>query len=192
MTIVENIQRIETAKADIREAIISKGIDLSKDVTIDGYAKYINEFLIADNYTGNLAIALGRYKDVNWEWDTRNTSPFTDTVENFNLSPYGGDYRIFFTCTEEISHYSLHYNIGHTDGSTEYNVEPFTGLIPTTPENQNNGLVDDTVFSNTLFFDFYIGEKPSDVWYREMNIAIWTDDGQGGQREHDITLMQSN
>lgn len=191
MTIVENIQRIETAKADIREAIISKGIDLPKDATIDGYAKYINEFLIADNYTGNLAIALG-FGDVKWEWDTRNTNPFTDTVENFDLKPSGGDYKMFFTCTEQIELYSLHYEIGHTDGSTEYDAEPFTGLIPTTAENLNNGLVDAYVHSNTLFFDFYLGERPSDVRYREMKITIWTDDGQGGQREHDISLIQYN
>lgn len=190
MTIVENIQRIETAKADIREAIISKGIDLPKGATIDGYAKYINEYLIANNYTGNLAIALGDGKGA--EWETINTSPFTDTTEHFDLSPYGGDYKMFFTCTEEIRYYSLQYVIGYTDGSTEYDAEPFTELIPTTTENKNNGLVDDTVFSNTLFFDFHIDERPSDVRYREMKMSIWTDDEQGGQRQHDITLMQFN
>lgn len=185
----EHLLRIKDAKIAIINSINKMGVGIADDTPIQKIPNYIIKI---GGETDNLAIALGRYKNDNWEWDTKNVSPFSDTTEHFDLSPYGGDFKIFFTCTKEIWHYNLQYVIGHTDGSTEYDAEPFTGLIPTTTENKNNGLVDDTVFSNTLFFDFYIGEKPSNVRYREMKISIWTDDGQGGQRQHNITLMQYN
>ena len=40
-TIAENLQRIETAKSDIRTAIINKGVDVSSGDTIDTYAAKI-------------------------------------------------------------------------------------------------------------------------------------------------------
>lgn len=43
MTITENINRIKQAKADIKEAIISKGVEVSDNVRIDGYAEKIGE-----------------------------------------------------------------------------------------------------------------------------------------------------
>lgn len=186
----EHLLRIKDAKVAIINSIKKMGVDMADDTPIQKIPNYIIK--IGGETADNLAIALGRDKVAKWEWDTRNVNPFTDTNINFDISPYGGDYKIFFTCTKEIWHYSLQYNIGHTDGSTEYDAEPFTGLIPTTAENKNNGLVDDTVFSNTLFFDFHIDERPSDVRYREMKISIWTDDGQGGHRQHNITLLQYN
>lgn len=42
-TITENINRITQAKADIKEAIIAKGVELSDDVRIDDYAEKIGE-----------------------------------------------------------------------------------------------------------------------------------------------------
>lgn len=185
----EHLLRIKDAKIAIIDSIKKMGVDMADDTPIQKIPDFIMQI---GGETGNLAISFGDWNDVEWEWDTRNANPFTDTNINFDISPYGGDYKIFFTCTKEIWHYNLQYVIGHTDGSTEYDAEPFTGLIPTTTENKNNGLVDDTVFSNTLFFEFFIGERPSDVRYREMSISIWTDDGQGGHRQHDITLLQYN
>lgn len=41
-TIAENLQRIETAKSDIRTAIIGKGVDVPSGDTIDTYAAKIN------------------------------------------------------------------------------------------------------------------------------------------------------
>ncbi|MEE1081627.1 MAG: hypothetical protein U0L19_11020 [Bacteroidales bacterium] len=43
MTITENINRIKQAKADIKEAIIAKGVEVADDVRIDGYAEKIGE-----------------------------------------------------------------------------------------------------------------------------------------------------
>lgn len=42
-TITENINRIKQAKADIKEAIIAKGVEVADDVKIDGYAEKIGE-----------------------------------------------------------------------------------------------------------------------------------------------------
>lgn len=42
MTIAENLQRIQTAKADIKTAIENKGVNVG-DITIDGYAAKIDE-----------------------------------------------------------------------------------------------------------------------------------------------------
>lgn len=42
-TITDNINRIKQAKADIKEAIISKGVEVEDDVRIDGYAAKIGE-----------------------------------------------------------------------------------------------------------------------------------------------------
>lgn len=41
--IQDNINRINQAKADIKEAIIAKGVEVSDDVKIDGYAEKIGE-----------------------------------------------------------------------------------------------------------------------------------------------------
>lgn len=42
-TIQDNINRIKQAKADIKEAIIAKGVEMADDVRIDGYAEKIGE-----------------------------------------------------------------------------------------------------------------------------------------------------
>ena len=42
-TITDNISRIKQAKADIKEAIIAKGVEVEDDVRIDGYAEKISE-----------------------------------------------------------------------------------------------------------------------------------------------------
>lgn len=42
-TIQDNINRIKQAKADIKEAIIAKGVEVSDDVRIDDYAEKIGE-----------------------------------------------------------------------------------------------------------------------------------------------------
>lgn len=42
-TITENIERIQQAKIDIKEAIIAKGVEVADDVRIDGYAEKIVE-----------------------------------------------------------------------------------------------------------------------------------------------------
>lgn len=183
----EHLLRIKDAKVAIIDTVRNMGVVIKDETPIQDIPVFIKEI---GGEPANLAIALGNGKGE--EWETINTSPFDNLNEYFDLNRSGGDYKIFFTCTEEIISYSLHYNIGHTDGSTEYNAEPFTELIPTTSENKNNGLVDDTVFSNTLFFEFYIDEKPSDITWREMDFSIWTDDRQGGQRQHDIILLQFN
>ena len=57
MTITENINRIEQAKADIKEAIIAKGVEVSDDVRIDGYAEKIGE--IKQGGGGQFAIDFG-------------------------------------------------------------------------------------------------------------------------------------
>lgn len=183
----EHLLRIKDAKVAIIDAVREKGVGLADGTPIQDIPNYITQI---GAKPANLAIALGNGKGE--EWDTRNSSPFTDATEHFDLNRSGAEYMLLFTCTEEIMYYSLQYVIGHTDGTTEYDAEPFTELIPTTTENKNNGLVDDTVFSNTLFLKFSIDEKPSDVSYRQMNISIWTDDGQGSSRQHDIKLLQFN
>ena len=45
MTIAENLQRIQTAKADIKTAIENKGVNVG-DITIDGYAAKIDEITV--------------------------------------------------------------------------------------------------------------------------------------------------
>ena len=185
--LTENLLRIKDAKVAIINSIKNMGVNMTNDTPIQNIPNYITQIGRAD---GNLAIALGNGKGQ--EWNARNTSPFNDKNERFDMSPNGGDYKLLFTCTQKIIRYSLKYNIGHTDGSTEYDVEPFTALIPTTTENLNNGLVNDSVLSKVLMFEFHIDEKPLDVHYREMYIRIWTDNGQDGSRQHDIILTQFN
>lgn len=48
-TIAENLQRIETAKSDIRTAIIGKGVDVPSGDTIDTYAAKINSISTGTN-----------------------------------------------------------------------------------------------------------------------------------------------
>lgn len=57
MTITENINRIKQAKEDIKEAIIAKGVEVSDDVRIDGYAEKIGE--IKQGGGGQFAIDYG-------------------------------------------------------------------------------------------------------------------------------------
>lgn len=56
-TIQENINRITQAKADIKEAIIAKGVEVADDVRIDGYAEKIGE--IKQGGGGQFAIDFG-------------------------------------------------------------------------------------------------------------------------------------
>lgn len=56
-TIQENIDRIKQAKADIKEAIIAKGVEVSDDVKIDGYADKISE--IQQGGGGQFAVDFG-------------------------------------------------------------------------------------------------------------------------------------
>lgn len=48
-TIAENLQRIETAKSDIRTAIINKGVDVPSGDTIDSYASKIDSISTGTN-----------------------------------------------------------------------------------------------------------------------------------------------
>ena len=57
MSTITNINRIEQAKADIKEAIISKGVEVADDVRIDGYAEKIGE--IQQGGGGQFAIDYG-------------------------------------------------------------------------------------------------------------------------------------
>lgn len=57
MTITENINRIKQAKEDIKEAIIAKGVEVTDDVRIDGYAEKIGE--IQQGGSGQFAIDYG-------------------------------------------------------------------------------------------------------------------------------------
>lgn len=56
-TIQENIARIQQAKADIKEAIIAKGVEVADDVKIDGFADKIGE--IQQGGGGQFAIDFG-------------------------------------------------------------------------------------------------------------------------------------
>lgn len=56
-TITDNINRIKQAKADIKEAIIAKGVEVADDVRIDGYAEKIGE--IQQGGGGQFAIDYG-------------------------------------------------------------------------------------------------------------------------------------
>lgn len=55
--IQENIARIQQAKADIKEAIIAKGVEVTDDVRIDGYAEKIGE--IQQGGGGQFAVDFG-------------------------------------------------------------------------------------------------------------------------------------
>ena len=65
-TITDNIDRIKQAKADIKEAIIAKGVEVADDVRIDGYADKISE--IQQGGGGQFAIDYGEEIATNNEY----------------------------------------------------------------------------------------------------------------------------
>lgn len=76
MTIAENLQRIQTAKADIKTAIENKGVNVG-DITIDGYAAKIDEIAVGGGESGlvklpngiSLANSTFTEFDMNgWDW----------------------------------------------------------------------------------------------------------------------------
>lgn len=58
-TIEENINRLKTAKASIKSAIISKGVTVDDSLTIDAYADLISN-IVVNQYTGD-TISVGDY-----------------------------------------------------------------------------------------------------------------------------------
>lgn len=58
-TIEENINRLKSAKANIKSAIISKGVAVADSLTIDAYAEKISN-IVVNQYTGD-TISVGDY-----------------------------------------------------------------------------------------------------------------------------------
>ena len=58
-TIEENINRLKSAKANIKSAIISKGVTVDDSLTIDAYADLISS-IVVNQYTGD-TISVGDY-----------------------------------------------------------------------------------------------------------------------------------
>lgn len=58
-TIEENINRLKTAKANIKSAIISKGVAVADSLTLDAYAEKISN-IVVNQYTGD-TISVGDY-----------------------------------------------------------------------------------------------------------------------------------
>lgn len=58
-TIEENINRLKIAKANIKSAIISKGVAVADSLTIDAYAEKISN-IVVNQYTGD-TISVGDY-----------------------------------------------------------------------------------------------------------------------------------
>ena len=58
-TIEENINRLKSAKANIKSAIISKGVEVDDSLTIDAYAEKISN-IVVNQYTGD-TISVGDY-----------------------------------------------------------------------------------------------------------------------------------
>ena len=58
-TIEENINRLKTAKASIKSAIVSKGVTVDDSLTIDAYADLISN-IVVNQYTGD-TISVGDY-----------------------------------------------------------------------------------------------------------------------------------
>lgn len=52
MSIQNEISRLEQAKADIAEAIRKRGVEVPKNLSIDGYAEKVEEIAVADVFTG--------------------------------------------------------------------------------------------------------------------------------------------
>lgn len=52
MSIQNEISRLEQAKADIAEAIRKHGVEVPKNLSIDGYAAKVEEIVAADVFTG--------------------------------------------------------------------------------------------------------------------------------------------
>lgn len=58
-TIEENINRLKSAKANIKSAIISKGVEVDNSLTLDAYAEKISS-IVVNRYTGD-TISVGDY-----------------------------------------------------------------------------------------------------------------------------------
>ena len=58
-TIEENINRLKSAKANIKSAIISKGVEVDNSLTLDAYAEKISN-IVVNQYTGD-TISVGDY-----------------------------------------------------------------------------------------------------------------------------------
>ena len=58
-TIEENINRLKSAKANIKSAIISKGVAVADSLTLDAYAEKISN-IVVNQYTGD-TISVGDY-----------------------------------------------------------------------------------------------------------------------------------
>lgn len=87
MTIAENLQRIQTAKTDIKTAIENKGVNVG-DITIDGYAAKIDEITVGGSAEDANAIKNAEVLTI-----TENGTYYTkyaDDVPEFN-EPQTGD-----------------------------------------------------------------------------------------------------
>ena len=84
MSIANEIQRLQTAKANIKAAIESKGVTVPSATTIDGYAQIIIDNLIIDPYAGHEYVEIGGLK-----WATMNVG--ANSVTDYGLYFQWGD-----------------------------------------------------------------------------------------------------
>lgn len=60
MSIQNEISRLEQAKADIAEAIRKRGVEVPKNLSLDGYAAKVDEIAVADIFTGSTSSTDGK------------------------------------------------------------------------------------------------------------------------------------
>lgn len=78
MSINSEIERISTAKTNIKNSIISKGISVPEDTKIDSYYLFINQIQSYNNYQFN-------FDSSTWEENLSTTSNFNKYKKTFNL-----------------------------------------------------------------------------------------------------------
>ena len=112
MTIAENLQRIQTAKADIKTAIENKGVNVG-DITIDGYAAKIDEIAVGGGESGlvklpnGISLANSTFTEFDMNgWDWSNVYDFSDmfsqcgNLENLISTPIKpmATNKMFYNC----------------------------------------------------------------------------------------------
>lgn len=78
MSINSEIERISTAKTNIKNAITSKGISVPEDTKIDSYYLFINQIQSYSNYQFN-------FDSSTWEENLSTTSNFNKYKKTFDL-----------------------------------------------------------------------------------------------------------